>query len=233
MKNAIVLCSGGLDSVVTAYYVRKKRNYDSMIILFINYSQRNYCAERKFSKRNASDLNARFIEIRLNEIYKLSNSLLNSNKRAIKLKRKDLKNTKNESKKWYVPCRNLVFISYALALAELIFLRDKIKSDIFLGFKNEGNEYYPDTTADFLNSLNKVSNISTAGKYKILAPLIKKDKEEIILLGVKLGIDFKKTFSCYTNEKVHCGTCLACKLRQEGFYWANVADPTEYLKEED
>ena len=81
MRNAIVLCSGGLDSVVTAYYVRKRLRYDKIILLFFNYDQKNYKAERKYSKRNASDLNAKFIEIKLSELGKLSNSLINLNQK--------------------------------------------------------------------------------------------------------------------------------------------------------
>ena len=64
--------------------------------------------------------------------------------------------------------------------------------------------------------------------FKIIAPLIKKDKEEVVLLGKKLGVKFKETFSCYVGKGKHCGVCLACRLRQEGFYWANVRDPTKY-----
>ena len=56
------------------------------------------------------------------------------------------------------------------------------------------------------------------------------DKEEIISIGKKLGVDFKETTSCYIGKKEHCGFCLACRLRQEGFYWANIKDPTRYMK---
>ncbi|MBI2046536.1 7-cyano-7-deazaguanine synthase [Candidatus Pacearchaeota archaeon] len=68
--------------------------------------------------------------------------------------------------------------------------------------------------------------------FKIIAPLIKKDKEDIILLGQRLGVNFRNTFSCYApkrkNALEHCGCCLACRLRQAGFYWAGVKDETEY-----
>jgi len=58
--------------------------------------------------------------------------------------------------------------------------------------------------------------------------LIEKDKEDIIILGKELGIDFKDTFSCYVGKEKHCGKCLACMLRKEGFYWSNIKDETEY-----
>ena len=230
MKNAIVLCSGGLDSVVTAHYVKKVLRYNHVAILFFNYGQRSYKAEKKSALRCAEELNGSFRKIRLDELRKLSVSLINIKETARKIKRNDLKDTKNESKKWYVPCRNLMFLSYALALIESNFIKDKRKRDIFVGFKNEGKENFPDTTKGFVNLMNRLSLKTTENKGRIIAPLIKKNKEDIILLGKKLGIDFKKTFSCYINEKVHCGVCLACRLRREGFYWANVTDPTRYLE---
>jgi len=144
-----------------------------------------------------------------------------------KIKRKDLKNTKKESDNYYVPYRNSIFLIYALGLAENLFIKEKKIFDIFVGFKNEGKEGYPDTTDKYVRIINKLGEFGIK-KIKIFAPLIKKDKDEIILLGKKLGVDFKDSFSCYINNKIHCGVCLACRLRQEAFYWSNVRDPTDY-----
>ena len=214
--------------MITAHYVKKRLNYNNLIILFFNYNQRTLKTERKFSKFCAKNLNARFIEIGLHYLRHLSPSLINTKKKHKKLSLKDLKDTSNESKNWYVPSRNLIFLSNALSLAENLFITQKKKYDLFVGFKNEGSENYPDTTKEFLDSLNKVSKISTEGKFKIKSPLIKKDKEDVIKLAIKMNIDPKQTFSCYTSEGIHCGTCLACRLRQEAFYWANINDPTNY-----
>lgn len=230
MRNAIVLCSGGLDSVTTANFVKRRLGYKKMTILFFNYGQKSIFSERKFSKKCAEDLNGEFIEINLNWLGKISHSLINKNGKTKKINLSDLKNTKKESEKFYVPCRNTIFLIYALALAESIFFKKKEISDIFVGFKNEGKESYPDTTKKFVNQINKLSEISCPKKFRIIAPLIEKDKEEIILLGKKLGVDFKKTFSCYLGKKEHCGRCLACRLRQAGFYWANEKDPTKYKR---
>ena len=76
--------------------------------------------------------------------------------------------------------------------------------------------------------MSKLVKVSTKLKTRIIAPLIKKDKDEIVLLGNKLGVNFKDTYSCYNGSKEHCGYCLACKLRKAGFYWANIKDPTKY-----
>lgn len=228
-KNAIILCSGGLDSVVTSFYVKKILKYDRIVILFFNYNQRSLIPERNCSRRCASNLGAEFIEIKT-IIGHISTSLININKKNPKMSRKNLKNTRKEGMKYYVPSRNLVFLSYAISFAESFFIRNKEKYDIFVGFKNEGREHYPDCSIDFLNLFNKMNKMSSLSKPKIIAPLIKKDKEDIIKLGIKLKINLKNTFSCYISGNKHCGSCLSCMLRKEGFYWANIKDPTKYSK---
>ena len=227
MKNAIVLCSGGLDSVIAAYHVKKTLKYKNLIVLFFDYGQRTIKQERKSARKTAKKLKADFREIKLQEIGKISTSLINKKTKARKIKRKQLKNTKKESDKCYVPCRNIIFLIYALALAESLQIKNKQIWDIFTGFKCEGKEAYPDTTPKFVTEMNKLKKIATNIKGNIKAPLIKKDKDEIVLLGKKLGVNFKDTHSCYISNK-HCGCCLACRLRQEAFYWANVKDPTRY-----
>ena len=226
-KNAIILCSGGIDSVTTAYYIKKKLKYDNLIILFFDYAQRTLKQERKASKNCSEKLKAEFIEINLPWSKLLAQSLLNKKQKLTKLKRKELKDTKKESAKYYVPARNLIFLSYAISLAESLKISKNKIYDIFVGFKNEGKESYPDTTREFVNAMNKLSK-ATKVKCMIKAPLIKKDKEDIISLGKKLDVRFEDTYSCYNGSSLHCGSCLACRLRQEGFYWANIRDPTRY-----
>jgi 7-cyano-7-deazaguanine synthase len=221
MKNGIVLCSGGLDSVTTGHYVKSK-GYGNLLLLFFDYGQRNVIAERKFSKQCARDLRADFKEIKIRELKEISPSFLTSNKKANKLSREDLRDTKEEAKNWYVPFRNGIFLSYAVALAESFFIKDKKKFDVFVGFKNEGEESYPDTTISFVRGFNALQSI------RVIAPLINKDKEDIVKLGDELGVDFKKTHSCYTSNK-HCGSCLSCMLRKEGFHWSGVKDPSVYF----
>lgn len=228
MKNAIILCSGGIDSTTTAHYVRKKLDYGKLIILFFDYGQKSILMEKKFSKNCARELKAKFEEVRLNWLNKISTSLINKKGKAKTLTKRDLKNTKKESDKFYVPCRNTIFLSYALALADSLFIKEKKVYDIFVGFKCEGAESYPDTTQEFVKQMNAVGKIGCSRKFRIFAPLIRKDKEDIILIGKKLGVDFSKTVSCYVGRTKPCGSCLACQLRKAGFYWAGVEDETEY-----
>lgn len=228
-RNAIILCSGGLDSVVTAFYVKNRLNYEKLMILFFDYGQKSLKEERKCTKRCAKELDAEFREVNLKWLGKVSDSLLNKKGKVKRIKRKELKDTSKESAKFYVPCRNLIFLTNALALAESEHIKHKKNFDIFVGFKCEGKESYPDTTKSFVNEINKIVGISCLTKSRVIAPLIEKDKEDIILLGKKLSVKFENTFSCYNPQKnKQCGYCLACKLRQEGFYWANLADPTNY-----
>lgn len=228
MKNAIVLCSGGLDSVVTSYYIKKKLGYDGLIVLFFDYSQKTVEKERECAKSCCDSLGGEFNEIKLDWLEKISNSLINKNGKVKKVTRDDLKDSKEESEKYYVPCRNTIFLSYALALADSLFIKNKEIWDVFVGFKCEGKESYPDTTQKFVEIFNKIGEVGCSERIKILAPLIEKDKEDIIKLGEESGVDFRKTISCYIGKEKHCGCCLACRLRQEGFYWAGIKDPTEY-----
>jgi 7-cyano-7-deazaguanine synthase len=226
MKNAIILCSGGLDSVVTAHYVKKKLNYKDIKIVFFNYNQKSLIPERKSAKRCAGELSAEFIEIGLKGLENIFKSL---NKKPKKITRRGLKNSSKESKRMYFPCRNIIFLVYSLALAESLYIKTKKRYDLFVGFKNEGREAYPDTTLEFVRQMNGLSKVGCYNNFQVKAPLIKKDKEDIIKIGMGLGVNLKDTFSCYSaiNGK-HCGFCLACRLRQEGFYWANIKDSTDY-----
>lgn len=226
MKNAIVLCSGGIDSVTTSYYIKSLKRYKKLIVLFFNYKQRSLIPEKNFSKCCAKKINGKFMEVRLDFINKISSSLINIKGQVNKIN--NLRDTKKESNKFYVPCRNTLFLTYALALAESMFIKKKEIYDIFVGFKCEGRESYPDTTKKFVKKMNQLSRISCTYPFKIIAPFIKKDKEDIIKIGKNLDIDFNKTFSCYIGKNKHCGYCLACKLRQAGFYWAGIEDPTRY-----
>lgn len=227
-KQAIIVCSGGIDSVTAAYYVKRKLNPSKIKILFFNYFQKSLETERKSAKYTAKELKADFKEISVSELATLSSSLINKPGKGKKLTLKDLKNTKKESENWYVPCRNLIFLSYALALAESDFMKSGISSDIFTGFKCDGPEMFSDATPAFVSALNAISKTSCKKPFLIKAPLIKMDKEDIIQLATKLGVKLEKTHSCYLSNKKQCGSCLACASRKAGFYWSGIKDKTKY-----
>lgn len=220
MKTALVLCSGGIDSVTVAHLV--KSQYDTTLLLFYKYGQRAYKEEKKAVMFISKHLQVTCKEITL-QCKHISTSHLTSAKKAHH--GLTIHNTHEEGKQWYFPQRNLIFLSNALAYAESL----TGKVDIFFGFKAEGQEAYPDATPAFVHECNLLARLTTKGKVEVKAPLITKDKEDIILLGKKLQIPYESTVSCYQPLKgKQCGVCLACRLRKAGFYWSGLADPTKY-----
>tara|TARA_Y100000034_G_scaffold129270_1_gene185410 strand:- start:963 stop:1643 length:681 start_codon:yes stop_codon:yes gene_type:complete len=223
MKNAIILCSGGLDSVVAAYYVKDK--YKKLKFLFFDYGQKALENEEKCCREISKRLNAEFVKVELPWLHEISTSMIN--REGFKeTTEKDLETDKG-IENWYVPCRNSIFLINGLAFAESEFLKNKEKYDIVIGFENEGEAHFKDTTEGFVKKINELSTETTEG-YEILAPLIKKDKTEVIKLGKELKVPFELTYSCYIGGEGHCGKCLNCMLRKKGFYWAGVEDVSSY-----
>ena len=238
MSNAIVVTSGGLDSVTAAYYV--KRNYEKISLLFFDYGQRCLGEELFCMKAIAKKLNVSFKVIDIRWLNDISTSMINSNKTVQETTMKDLEDIKREKKdvlNWYVPCRNALFLISALAHAESLFIKTKERYDIIIGIKKEGQITFKDSTPSFVNAINNLAEECTHhGGYKVIAPLIDFDKDEIVSLAQKLKVPLEFTYSCYTGSDfknglpVHCGYCSNCRQRQAAFYWANVKDPSIYNK---
>ncbi len=130
----------------------------------------------------------------------------------------------------YVPARNTVFLSYALALAEVVG-----SFDIFIGANQLDYSGYPDCRPAFIDAFTRLANVATGaavsgrGTFQIHAPLMDMNKAQIIKIGVALGIDYGATHSCYDpTDGRACGGCDACILRRNGFVAAGMADPTAY-----
>lgn len=237
MENAIVLCSGGFDSVVTAYHVKKTTN--KLIILFFDYNQRPLKQELFCAQQTAKNLNAELKIIKLPWLGELSTSIINKErdfKPTTEDDLKETKKTKQDIQNWWVPARNTVFLTAALALAESLYLTTKEKYNIYIGLKDEGQVHFNDTTPEFIKSINNIVKHATdQGDFKILAPFLDKDKDELTKLGQQLNVPFQHTYSCYiengfkNNIPVHCGKCLNCVLRKKAFYWSNIKDPSIYL----
>lgn len=238
MKNAIILCSGGFDSVITSYYVKQKINHGNLILLFFDYNQRPLKQELFCVQKTAKALNAELRIIKLPWLGELSTSIINKNKefrQTTDETLKDIEKSKQEIQNWYVPARNTIFLASALALAESLFIRTKRIYDIYTGLKNEGQICYKDTTPEFLGSINNLTKYATdKGDYKIIAPFIDADKDELIKIAKQLKVPLEFTYSCYienefkNNILLHCGKCLNCVLRKKAFYWAAEKDPTTY-----
>jgi 7-cyano-7-deazaguanine synthase len=130
----------------------------------------------------------------------------------------------------YVPGRNTIFLSYAMAWAEVLG-----SSDLFIGVNTLDYSGYPDCRPEYIESFERMANLATraavgGNRLLIHAPLIRMSKREIIELGLSLGVDFAETMSCYdpTPDGAACGHCDACQLRLKGFAEAGATDPARY-----
>ena len=225
-KPAIILLSGGLDSTTCAA-IAKKDGYD-LHGLTINYGQKhNY--ELKAAKLVAQNFKFNSHAVIDIDLASFGGSSLVS--KEIEVPKNRNLGIKDDIPSTYVPARNTVFLSIALAKAETINA-----FDIFIGVNAIDYSGYPDCRPEFILQFEKMMNVATKdvvqniGEYKIHTPLIKLTKAEIIKKGQQLGIDYQITSSCYSPNKYGqpCGQCDACKLRIKGFNDAGLADPLTY-----
>ncbi|MBL7106364.1 MAG: 7-cyano-7-deazaguanine synthase QueC [Phycisphaerae bacterium] len=226
-KKAIILLSGGLDSA-TVIAIAASQGYLCYALSF-RYGQRHerelISAENIAKTNNAAQ--HRIIDI---DLAQLGGSALTDKNIEVPKQGDDLEN-KNKIPITYVPARNTIFLSYALAWAEVIGA-----FDIFIGVNSSDYSGYPDCRAEFIKAFEKTANLATAaaiekkGIYKIHTPIIELSKAEIITAGTKLGVDYSLTHSCYdpTPQGKSCGKCDSCRLRLKGFKEAGIKDPIEY-----
>jgi 7-cyano-7-deazaguanine synthase len=215
-KKAVILLSGGLDSA-TVCAVAKKDGFEVYALSFL-YGQRHNI-ELEYAKKQAKlqkVVEHKIIEI---DLRAFGGSALTD----------DIEVPKDRSEKelsskipvTYVPARNTIFLSYALAYAETIG-----SSDIFIGVNALDYSGYPDCRPEYIKTFQKLANLATKagvedGLIRINTPLIDLSKSEIIKLGLSLGVDYENTISCYDPlGNKPCGHCDACLLRERGF--ANV-----------
>lgn len=229
-KKAIVLLSGGLDSA-TVLTIAKSQDYECYALTF-RYGQR-HSVELDRAAQVAKFHNVaeqRIIDIDLGQ---LGGSSLTDTSIDVPKSREEI--GENEIPNTYVPVRNLVFLSYALAWAEVIGA-----FDIFIGVNCSDYSGYPDCRPEFIESFEKTANLASAasvtgkGKFEIHAPIIRMTKAEIITEGTKLGMDYSLTHSCYdpAADGRPCGKCDSCQLRLKGFREAGFTDPVEYADQD-
>ena len=226
-NKAIVLSSGGLDST-TAMAMAKEEGYEIYSLSF-RYGQR-HALELEAAQRVAKALGAKEHLVMDIDLARIGGSALTDDLDVPKAR------TNEEIKKGipvtYVPGRNTIFLSYALAWAEVVGA-----SDIFLGVNAIDYSGYPDCRPEYIKAFEHLANLATkAGAegltpIRIRAPLMRMTKAEIIRKGVKLGVDYGMTHSCYdpSADGKACGYCDSCLLRKKGFREAGVADPTDYI----
>ena len=229
LQNAVVLLSGGLDSVTCLYWA--KANYANVTAVSFNYGQRHN-SELNAAKKIAAtaQVNHRIIDI---DLAQLGGSALTDASLVVPdAKQTDFSdNQHNDSIPiTYVPARNTIFLSYALALAEVTQ-----SNAIVIGVNAVDYSGYPDCRPEYIAAFEKMANLATKASVMgnplhIATPLLHLSKAEIIKLGVSLGVDYALTVSCYRadSEGRACGHCDSCYLRQQGFLQAEIDDPTIY-----
>jgi len=223
-SNAVILLSGGLDST-TCLAIAKSQGYN-LNTLTVNYGQ-HHNFELQSAKKIIEAFNVknhRIIDIDLSQF---GGSALTD---QIAIPKNRQESDMKDIPVTYVPARNTVFLSLALAWAETLSA-----FDIFIGVNALDYSGYPDCRPEYISAFEKMSNLATKASIKgatfqIHTPLIQMTKAEIILSGLKLGIDYSLTSSCYDPKKegIPCGHCDACYLRLKGFKEAQKVDPLTY-----
>jgi 7-cyano-7-deazaguanine synthase len=226
-KSAVVLLSGGIDSTTTLA-IAIAEGYEAYALSF-DYGQRHQI-ETEAARRIADSLGAKEHRVAKIDLRVFGGSALTD----------DLDVPKQRSDKeiakgiplTYVPARNTIFLSYALAWVEVI-----PASDIFLGVNAIDYSGYPDCRPEFIEAFESLANLATkAGiegrRFQIHTPLIKLSKAEIIRKAVELGVDLSLTHSCYdpSSEGLACGECDSCLLRLKGFREAGIKDLIRYVQ---
>ncbi|HEX4792306.1 MAG TPA: 7-cyano-7-deazaguanine synthase QueC [Humisphaera sp.] len=228
-RPAIILSSGGLDST-TCLAIAREQGFAPIYSLSFDYGQRHRF-ELEAASRVASLFKVaehRVIRIDLRQFGK---SALTADISVPK--DRDESQMAGDIPITYVPARNTIFLSYALAWAEVLDVRD-----VFIGVNAVDYSGYPDCRPQFIAAFEAMANLATkmtagenAEPFKIHAPLMHLTKAQIISRGVDLGVDYSMTHSCYdpSPQGLACGRCDSCVLRRKGFEQAGVKDPTRYV----
>ena len=222
MSRAVILLSGGLDST-TVLALAKEQNYDCYALSFdYGHKQRSELESSIAIAKKSNVIEHRIMKISLNDIG--GSALTDKEINVPKFSDSD------DIPITYVPARNTIFLSFALAWAEVVDCQT-----IFIGVNALDYSGYPDCRPEFIEAFETMANLATkqsveGDKIQIKTPLINMTKAEIIKKGLSLGVDYSETTSCYDANSLGeaCGECDACVLRKNGFSSANVEDPTKY-----
>ena len=226
-KRAVVLASGGLDST-TVMAIAKQQGF-AIYSLSFSYGQR-HSIELRAAKRVAELMGVSKHLVLEMDLTKFGASALTDD--IAVPKSSDGNITTDEIPVTYVPARNTIFLSLALAWAETLNA-----SDIFIGVNALDYSGYPDCRLEYIKAFESMANLATKAsvegglKLNIHTPLINMTKAQIIRKGMELGVDYAVTHSCYdpSPEGLACGYCDSCILRKKGFMEAGVEDPTKYI----
>ena len=229
-RPAIVLTSGGLDST-TCLAIARAEGFSNLYSMTFDYGQRHRHELTAAAKVAAafSVIEHRVIKIDLRQF---GHSALTADINVPK--DRDESATNAQIPITYVPARNTIFLSYALAWAEVLGVLD-----VFIGVNAIDYSGYPDCRPEFIAAFENLANLATkagtegakGARFRVHTPLIQLSKADIIRRGAALGVDYSMTHSCYdpAPDGRACGHCDSCLLRKKGFVEAGIADPTRYV----
>ncbi|MCD7780851.1 MAG: 7-cyano-7-deazaguanine synthase QueC [Candidatus Gastranaerophilales bacterium] len=207
MNSAVILLSGGLDSVISLAHIKEYCN--NIIALTFNYGQKSFLSEENASKRIAKYYSIKHEIIKLDWLNKISNSSLNTKEKIPDISFDNLDNTEVSSKtakSVWVPNRNGLFVNIAACYADAMNFEH-----IVIGANKEEGATFKDNTIEFINSVNEALLNSTDCNVQLSAPLINMTKKEIVKEGIRLNAPFELIHSCYLDGDKNCGKCESCK----------------------
>ena len=226
-RKAVVLSSGRIDST-TAMAIAKHEGFKIFSLSFF-YGQR-HAFELEAAQKVANAIGVtKHLVINI-DLKQIGGSSLTDDMDVPK--DRDEQEMTREIPVTYVPARNTIFLSFALAWAEVLK-----SSDIFIGVNAIDYSGYPDCRPEYIDAFERMANLATKAsvegntKIRIKTPLIRLTKAQIIHKGIELGVDYALTHSCYdpSPQGQACGRCDSCQLRKKGFKEAGVLDPTQYI----
>jgi len=227
-KSCVVLFSGGMDSTVVLHHALK--NYQQVFALSIDYGQKNikelgeaenYITEYILNSAFGGKLKYSRLPLPLS-LLNFKSALTRDDIKIPRMK-EVIGDPQNAS---YVPNRNMIFLSFALGMAESVGA-----SEVLYGAaKADDTSGFWDCTQEFRKGLNNILSLNRRNHIQIQAPLIDKTKKEIIEYGLELGVDFARTRTCYTSDSEACGECPSCSARIAGFIQATLIDPLKYSR---
>lgn len=216
----IVICSGGMDSVTLAYYLKDLG--DDIQLVGFDYGQK-HAKELGYAMKCADNLKTTFTHVDMSFLRHLLPSALTSDDQDVP----EGHYADDTMKQTVVPNRNMIMLSIATGIATARELQY-----VATGVHAGDHPVYPDCRPEFIQSINITAMLATNGfgfeGFEIVAPFVRSTKADIAKIGSEIGVDYRDTWSCYKGGLVHCGVCGTCVERKEAFQLSGVKDTTEY-----
>jgi 7-cyano-7-deazaguanine synthase len=215
--NVVVLCSGGMDSVAALYWAHRHHVVSAGVSF--DYGAKHNHRELPFAAEHAAKLGVRHEVIAMDFVNRLFASDLLKSGGEIPEGHYEAANMKQT----VVPFRNAIMLSIACGFAESIGAQALV-----IAAHGGDHAIYPDCREEFMRAMGDAMRLGTYAGIELLRPFIALTKGQIAAEGVRLGVDFARTWSCYKGGPIHCGKCGTCVERREAFAQAGIADPTTY-----